>query len=497
MTHSFFKALYILGIVAFSMVFLWLTSCHSDSILDAPEIDLSLSLDTLRFDTVFTELGTVTRFVKIYNNEDDAVIVDDISLASGETGFFRINADGFEGRSIQDVRIEANDSIYIFVEATIDPDLPLSASPFIIEDKILVNANESSYTIHLEAFGQNANYILDQFSAGTVEPLPCNGSVVWNDPKPYVIYGVLAIDQCELIIEAGTKIHVHGGVAINDLGIYSDGLLIITETGSLKCMGTIDEPIHFKTDRLEPEFQEVSGQWSGILFQQGSRNNIMQHTTVQHSIVGISVDSTATVQLNSCEFSFTSGSGIAASNGIIAADNILCYENGGSSISLNHGGTYSFDHCTLGNYNNQAPALSMNNIKCYDPLCEGEKDIKPLTVDFKNCILVGNERDEVGLLDATQGEAGFFNYTLDNCIVIVDELIGSDAYPNFFDNCNDCQRLNSNDSLFVDIEMYDYHLDSLSVAIDMGVFIPEVPLDIEGNLREPSAPDLGCYEYLK
>ena len=214
-------------LISFTFITLFLSSCEEEPLLDVQDFDIGLSLDTLRFDTVFTEIGTITRFVKVFNNESQPIIINEISIPSAQESFFRINVDGIIGPSVEDVRIEAQDSIWVFVEATINPDSPLSQSPFIIEDQLIVRANETNLTVQLEAFGQNANYVPSRFSAGEITGVPCNGTVVWDDPKPYVIYGVLAVDQCQLVIEAGTQIYVHGGIAINDLGVFNDGILLI------------------------------------------------------------------------------------------------------------------------------------------------------------------------------------------------------------------------------------------------------------------------------
>lgn len=466
--------------------------------MDTNNIDLSFSLDTLRFDTVFTEVGTITRFVKVYNNELDAVIIDQLMINNGDQSFFRMNVDGYSGNDIQEIRIEGQDSIYIFIEATIDPDQPLSVSPFILEDQIHVIANQSEYVVYLEAFGQNANYVPDRFSAGNISIAGCNGSIIWNDPKPYVIYGVLAIDDCNLIIEAGTEVYIHGGIAINENGIYNDGLMVITETSSLTVNGTAEDPVYFLSDRLEESFQDVQGQWGGILIQANSKRNEINHAIIKHSIVGLSVDSAALLSLKNTEIAFTSGTGLIGSHALISAENCLFHNNGLNGISLGFGGNYNFAHCTVANYDNQASALSANNVKCLDPLCQETPLVYPLSADFSNCIFVGNEMDEISLLDYTGGEEpGFFNYNFDNCIVIVEELLDTEAYPNFFDNCSDCLNISRSDTIFLDVPNYDYSLDTMSVAIDIGKYIPGIDKDIIGNPREINAVDLGCYEFQK
>ncbi len=482
------------------LTLLFFSSCENDTIHNNPEVSLRFSIDTLRFDTVFTELGSVTRFVKIYNDEEDAVILNNIEIENQSNSFFRMNVDGIEGNSNQVTRIEGLDSVYVFVEVTVDPNNPLSISPFVIEDKINIRANDSEYVVHLEAWGQNANYIPNRFSDGTINGLGCPGGMTtWDDSKPYVIYGVLGIDNCVLNIAPGTQIFVHGGIAISDdLGVYNDGIIVVTATGSINAQGTVDNPITIKTDRLEPSFQEVSGQWAGILLQPNSTGNNFKNTIIQHSIIGISIDSSASAQLDNCEIAFTSSNGITASHASVTANNCLFYENGGNGISLGYGGDYSFNYCTVANFNNQGAALNANNIRCTDPLCQEDIFEFPLNMTFNNCMLIGNDNDEISLLDSSNGEdPNLFRFQFNSSIVTVDELLEENQYPSFLKDCNECLTVTRSDTLFIDQNDFDYHLDSLSLAIDKGMTLPFISTDIEDNLRELGAEDVGCYEYQK
>ena len=473
-------------------------SCHDDSIADDPEIPLTFSLDTLRFDTVFTQVGSATRSFKIFNPLEQAIIIDKIELDNPNSSFFRLNADGFPGTSIENIRIEAQDSIYVFAEVTIDPDSPLSVSPFIIEEYVNITVNNSSYQVLLEAWGQNANYIPSRDSKGRVNYISCNnGQWEWDDPRPYVLYGVLVIDSCELVLPPGTEVYVHGGIAINDLGIFNDGLFIFLDNANINAQGTAEEPILFKTDRLEEEFDQVQGQWSGILLSRNSRGNLFSHTRIENSIVGLSVDSAASVRLESSVFAFTGGSGISASHASIYAENCLFYQNAGAGLSLNYGGNYIFNYCTISNFDNQDVALEANNIRCLTPDC-AQILVNPLDCSFTNCIFTGNDRDEIAFLDISEGtDPQLFEYNFENCIVQVDELLDSEAFPNFFNQCIDCKNTTFSDSLFLDLSNFDHSLDTTSIAIDMAKILPLIDSDILGNPRESNAPDIGCYEFQK
>lgn len=488
-----FIKIFCLGLLLYSI-----QSCQSDEISTASEIPLSFSLDTLRFDTVFTEAGSATRFFKIFNELDQAIEIDEIKL-DDNSGFFRLNIDGIAGPVQQNVRIEANDSIYVFAEVTIDPDLPLSISPFIIEDIISIQANQSQYQLRLEAWGQNAYYIPNRESQSQVNYISCDlGQWRWDDPRPYVIYGSLLIDSCEVIIPAGQSVYVHGGIAINELGVYNDGLIVFLPNASLKTEGTVEEPVRFLSDRLEPEFQGQSGQWAGIIFTSGSRNNELKNTKIKNAITGISVDSTSFLRMEECEISNTSGNALTASHASIYAQNCLFYDNLGNNVSLNYGGGYIFNYCTFVSIDNQETAVSANNFKCSDPLCQGQILVNGLYTEFNNCIIVGNETDEISFLDITNGDQPqSFVYNFSNSIVTVDELLDPDAFPNFFDNCEDCLNVESPNELFIDLDNYDLHLDTMSIAIDIGKEIIPIYTDLDGNSRQVDQPDIGCYEFQK
>ena len=173
---------------------LWNVGCYTEQFTTDTTDRLRFSLDTLRFDTVFVTVGSATRSFKVYNDASLPLKIEKISIRSGAFSVFRLNVDGFSAPSkiLKGVEIGAHDSIYVFLEVTIQPDQPLSISPFVISDAIEFETNSNIQTVYLEAWGQNANYIPDRYSKGSLALLSCNlQEETWSDPKPYVIYGVL------------------------------------------------------------------------------------------------------------------------------------------------------------------------------------------------------------------------------------------------------------------------------------------------------------------
>lgn len=462
---------------------------------------LEFSLDTLRFDTVFTELGSATRFIKVYNRHKESIRISRVALGEGANSKFRLNVDGIPTNDeTGDIIIFPEDSIYIFGEVTINPDDPLSISPFVIHDEIIFETNGNDQRVTLEAWGQNANYIPSRYHKDSIEFLPCNGDIIWDDPKPYVVYGIIVIESCKLTIAAGTRVHVHGGISqgldeSDDLVVYNSGRIFIGPNGQIEVNGTLEDPVIIQGDRLEEGFEETSGQWTGIIIGKGSRNNSFEHAIVKNSLFGIFADSASELSLKNTQIYNTGGVGLAALHASVVAENSLFYNNNATSVFLGYGGNYNFDYCTIASYGVDAAALNLDNVFCYDQFCQ-DFDVNPLVANFYNCIVFGSRRDEVNLADFSGGQTGFFSYHFENCIVRVDELLDEESpYKDFLDNCNNCINGVFSDTLFFDVNEDDYHLDTLSIAEEMAIPLNGIGIDLEGNERDMQNPDIGCFEY--
>ena len=105
------------------IIFLTLSACDEldDHYATNPAYRLSFSTDTLAFDTVFSTVGSTTKQLMIYNKNDEPLNIESILLASGETTGFRINVDGRKGSTFNNVSILEQDSMYVFVEVTVNP----------------------------------------------------------------------------------------------------------------------------------------------------------------------------------------------------------------------------------------------------------------------------------------------------------------------------------------------------------------------------------------
>ena len=68
------------GLTLFCGVF---TSCKKDIFITSKDARLSTSADSLKFDTVFTVTGSITKSFKILNNNDQKLLLSKIKLGGG------------------------------------------------------------------------------------------------------------------------------------------------------------------------------------------------------------------------------------------------------------------------------------------------------------------------------------------------------------------------------------------------------------------------------
>ncbi len=472
--------------------------CQKERFTDNPADKLEFSTDTLRFDTVFTQLGSATRILKVYNRHDKSIRISKIYLELGDQSRFNLNVDGLPGDSHTDLEIAPNDSLYIFAEVTINPDAPPSASPFVLAENLHFETNGNLQTVVLEAWGQNAVYLPSRFGAGDAVLYTCDGGEwLWDDPRPYVIYGILVIDECTVRIPAGTRVYVHGGLGreVVDSAIvrYNDGFLAFQGSGRLIVEGTLDNPVIFEGDRLEPEFADEPGQWTGIWLQSGTSGHVLNHCIVRNSIIGVRADSAVDLTLRNTQIYNTASSGLIGVHAKITAENCLFHSNTGYSIQLEYGGNYTFSYCTAANYGVDGEALRMGNALCLDDFCDTYA-ANPLRARFQNCIISGSRADQITLFNRT-GVAADMDYDFKNCLVRVKDLLKDNAFPEFFDFCNPCLNLQNQDTVFLNIPERNYRLDTLaSKANRYAVPLQGISLDLDGKMRDPVMPDAGCFE---
>ena len=451
-----------------------------------------LTVDTLAFDTVFTAVGSATRSFKIVNPHDRPLSLASVRVESDDGGRFRINVDGVSGTELTEVFVPAEDSIYVFAEVTVDPDAPLSVSPFILEGRVVVTATTEEQSVLLLAYGQNANYLPADRTRGRLGVLACElGEAIFDDPKPYVLYGSLLVDSCTLVLPPGARLYVHGGLFQDTLAegrpIFNDGQIVFGNRGRLRVDGTSESPVLIASDRLEEAFVTRAGQYSGIYLLAGSGPHVVRHADIRNGAFGLYVDSSAALTLEHSRLRYTSLEGVFALQASVTARNVLIHSTGGAGFAGVQGGDYALDYCTVVNYGGREPAALFANGFDY-----GDGDVRraPLRTRVRNSILYGSSRDALALVDFEEGAP--FDYGFEQLLTRIDRL--PERWPTFRNDCVDCLYPEPDEALFVNPRRDSFQLDTLSVAQGRAAPLPEVAVDIEGRERDAELPDLGAYE---
>src|SRR3954467_5145811 len=94
-------------------------SCKKDSFITSSQAQLGLSADSLTFDTVFTSVGSITKSFKIFNLNNQKLQLSKVKLLGGASSSFKINVDGTAATEVNNIDINANDSLYVFVQVNI------------------------------------------------------------------------------------------------------------------------------------------------------------------------------------------------------------------------------------------------------------------------------------------------------------------------------------------------------------------------------------------
>ncbi len=452
-------------------VFVFLFSCKKDSFISSADARISISADTLHFDTVFTTAGSITQSFKIINENNQKLRLSSVKLMGGAGSNYKMNVDGIATVEATGIEIEASDSVYVFVQVNVDP--ATGNIPFIIQDSIQVSFNGNKKLVQLEAWGQNAHFFRNR---------EITTSETWTNDLPYVIQGYLYVDiNQKLTIEKGCRIYVH-----------ADAPIIVD--GSLKVNGEKDtiNRVYFRGDRLDEPYSNFPAGWPGIFFRAPSKDNILKYAVIKNAyqslaLEGPSVNAAPKLQLDECIIDNSYDAGIIASGSSIKATNCLI-SNCGKNIAIGKGGNYEFTHCTVASYSNRYiqhkdPVLMLSD-------ADGSGTAR-LDAIFRNCIFWGESElvpNEVVVEKKGSPGTVTFDQVLwrvktepANVTLVPPQPINNQS-PQF-------------DSIDASRQYYDFRLNTRnSPAIDAGknaaVFI-----DLDGKPRPVGLkPDLGCFE---
>lgn len=440
---------------------------------------IRLSVDTLSFDTVFSTIGTTTAWVKVFNPNDYPIVLDHVRLKSGGQSGFRLNLDGDQGTAFQQVKIPANDSLFLFVALTAER--RSANEPLLLEDAVVFESGGKVQQLALRAWAWDAVI----WKGKTL-----NVDTVLTGDKPILVYDSLVVAaNTTLTLQEGVRFFLHNGARV-------------LVNGTLHANGSLEHPVEFRGDRLDNVFNGLPyaffpGQWGYIQLKNSSVGNVLDHVRISGAYYGIVADSSSTNRLkltltNSVIHNMTNSCLLSVSNHIEVANSQLT--NSGDHTVLLIGGQYVFVHCTLANYMSLTTRTGLT-LTLANALSDGHSGQLPypLRAEFRNCLIFGSQQEELGFAlsaDTTIPDEVVFRY----CLIRTRQQLGP-----LDDRCILTQQEAGFLKLGTEAEQYEYdfRLNKDSRARNAGskTYALPYPLDLAGRSRlDDSAPDIGAYE---
>ena len=480
------KGLYII-LLAIGMI-----SCQQNIVSNDPTLKLRFSHDTVMFDTVFTEMGSSTKTVLIYNPNKNAMCIDQVQMRDGK--YFHINMDGENNiAGLRDIVIPGGDSLFMFIRAYIDP--LDENSPVFIDDDIAFGVNGNTQKINIQACGQNVERIRSDSGLVVYQNLTL------TNQKPYILYDTVVVAG-NLTIEAGATIYMHANALLHAYG-------------NVTAKGTKEQPIIFRGDRMDMLFDSVpyrvaSGQWNGIylLHPEGSLppTYTFDHVNILSGSVGLYVQSDATgmilpkLTLKNSRIHNHSTYGLVLQN--VDAEVANCeISNCASYCVYLAGGKHNFVHNTIASYYGYPYTTNNihNNIIADDVAAVYINNLSKNTAktisSFTNCIITGGRKNS--LMVATPLPE-YYEGRFEGNYLRADSLNSAFAQNNVYASDSDSTVFKNIYYLYKEYHYYDFQLDSLSPARGIGDSIAALkyPMDILDHPRK-AKPDAGCYEYIE
>ena len=405
-------------------------SCEKENYVGENEVKLEFSVDTVALDTLFTTIGSTTRQVKVYNRSNRDVVIGSITLADGRQSPFRLNVDGDTSMVARNVEIMAGDSIFIFIQANLRYDT-IHTLPFVVSDAIMFSNGQR---LPVSAWGRNAVY--HRAPAGSwVHVIDCDN---WDHTRPHVFLDTAAIDSTfTLTLNAGEELY-----------FANNAMLLVWRDGRLVVNGTADNPVVFTSLRHDGWYSFLPGQWSCILFYDGSTGNVIDHAVVENGTGGLRAMYGAEVTVSNTVVRNMSDCGLIGQGATLTVSNLLVYDCMTSFLVMD-GGNYSFTGCTFADYwrystRSLQSVVLTNYILNSDGSVASTGDLT--AANFTDCIIYGNYGEGEYLVAGVEGV--LLNDSIVNC------LIKGGAWDE--------------DPQFVDVDNDDYHLSDGSPAAGIG-----------------------------
>jgi len=403
---------------------------------------LTFEEDTIRFDTLFSTVPSVTEAFWVHNNSSDGIRIQTVRLERGTQSGFRVNVDGSYLNPVgNDFEVRKGDSILVFVELTARENY--TADPQLVEDDLLFTLESGvQQRVNLRAYSWDAQHIRD---------LTIHRDTVIESSTPIVFYGKgIVVDNMVTLTLRNTVLYFHDGAGIESYG------------------NVLAEGCTFRGDRLDHMFDylpydRISGQWRGITISSPATYSAFNNCEIRNAWDALTCDSTTIVMTN-CVVHNNRGVGLSARNSAVEVTNCQFTNTLGDCLKLD-GCEAVVNHCTLGQFYpfsaNRGAAFRFTNTNM------------PLLLQCLNTLVTGYEADVV--MGEVADTTLVFDYRFADCILRTDSVADPERFKDIIwetpkDSVQGTKHFRNIDE---DNLYYDFTIDSISPAFlrDIGRFM--------------------------
>ncbi len=414
-----------------------LTACSdNDSFTRDSSARLSFTQDTVRLDTMFSGVPSVTHTFWVHNYAADGIRVSTVRLERGNQSGFRVNVDGtFLNPVAQDVEIRKGDSLRVFVEITSHENG--KTVPQLVEDNLL-------FTLE-SGVQQKVNLRTYSWDAVNVRDLIISKDTTIESSKPIVVLG------------SGITVAKGATLTLKKSTLYFHSEAWLKVQGAL-----VADSCTLRGDRLDHMFDylpydRVSGQWRGIVVEKEADGCELTNSEVRNAWDAITADSTVVVLTNTVVHN-NRGYGLYAKDSEVQMDYCQLSNCEDDCLAL-MGCTATVDHSTLAQFYplvaDRGAALS------FAPAS------KPLMLTCLNTLMTGYDDDVV--MGQEKGETTA--YYFENCLMRTPKIEDEESFVSIIWETKDDEIQGKKHFVSIDEDnmIYDFTVNAESPAHPLGI----------------------------
>ena len=447
-----------------SLLLLLFTCYPEEQRTDRPRQSLHFSVDTLRLDTLLSDIQSPSYSVRLYNPNPGAVHMHSLSLARGEASPFSFSITGRLTKFLENQRILGRDSLLLLVNIT--PISQQRVQPYEQKDKLFIASNAGSVEIPLRAFVQDIE---------KHEALVISTDTKWQDiPAQLIGKSLIVQEHATLTMGPGMQI------------LFEKEASMIVH-GHLHAMGTATRPIVFTSAEKHSSFAQVPGQWQGLVVAHETQQRlVLKYVEISNAVIGLRLGNSDSIGAFSLELGHSvlknmSVGAIIAFGGSTDIYNSLIYNCKNYIVTHYAGGTHNYRHCTLSNYPSVFFRLEPSfYFTDYLPGLEARRFAMRLTIE--NSILWGELSEEL-----------FFASSTDTYLSASHNILRT-LTSNIFNSSNYLHSTSLNFPGFLSPEQQNYELIAHAFGKNKGKS-SNISIDIRDKPRDDQ-PDIGAYEYV-